>query len=81
MKWGACTGFSCGEPACFTEDDTAALSGGEFADIPEVTDDDGTSVRIVCGTFWGKKGPVDGIATDPIYIDVTCAGEAQNVAG
>jgi redox-sensitive bicupin YhaK (pirin superfamily) len=40
-------------------------------DIPEVTDDDGTSVRIVCGTFWGKKGPVDGIATDPIYIDVT----------
>src|SRR5258708_1694768 len=40
-------------------------------DIPEVTDDDGTSVRIVCGTFWGKKGPVDGIATDPMYIDVT----------
>ena len=40
-------------------------------DIPEVTDDDGTSVRIVCGSFWGKKGPVDGIATDPIYIDVT----------
>ncbi len=40
-------------------------------EIPEVTDDDGTSVRIVCGTFWGKKGPVDGIATDPIYIDVT----------
>ena len=40
-------------------------------DIPEVTDDDGTSVRIVCGTFWGKKGPVDGIAADPIYLDVT----------
>jgi len=40
-------------------------------EIPEVTDDDGTSVRIVCGAFWGKKGPVDGIATDPIYIDVT----------
>jgi redox-sensitive bicupin YhaK (pirin superfamily) len=40
-------------------------------DIPEVKDDDGTQVRIVCGTFWGKKGPVDGIAADPIYFDVT----------
>ena len=33
-------------------------------DIPEITDDDGTHVRLVCGTFWGKKGPVDGIATE-----------------
>ncbi len=41
------------------------------ADIPEVTDDDGTHIRIVCGNFWGKKGPVDGIAADPIYIDVS----------
>jgi len=40
-------------------------------EIPQVTDDDGTLVRIVCGTFWGKKGPVDGIAADPIYLDVT----------
>jgi quercetin 2,3-dioxygenase len=40
-------------------------------DIPEIKDDDGTHVRVVCGTFWGKKGPVDGIATDPIYIDVS----------
>ena len=40
-------------------------------DIPEVKDDDGTEVRVVCGTFWGKKGPVDGIAADPIYLDVT----------
>src|SRR5204863_564 len=30
-------------------------------EIPEVTDDDGTMARIVCGSFWGKKGPVDGI--------------------
>jgi redox-sensitive bicupin YhaK (pirin superfamily) len=40
-------------------------------EIPEVTEDDGTSARIVCGTFWGKKGPVEGIAADPIYVDVT----------
>jgi redox-sensitive bicupin YhaK (pirin superfamily) len=40
-------------------------------DIPVVTDDDGTQVRIVCGSFWGKRGPVEGIAADPLYIDVT----------
>ncbi len=39
--------------------------------IPEVIDDDGTAAKIVCGSFWGKKGPVDGIAADPIYIDVS----------
>jgi hypothetical protein len=40
-------------------------------DIPEVQDDDGTRVRIVCGNFWGKAGPVDGVAADPIYLDVS----------
>jgi quercetin 2,3-dioxygenase len=40
-------------------------------DIPEVTDDDGTHVRVVCGNFWGQKGPVDEVAIDPIYLDVT----------
>jgi redox-sensitive bicupin YhaK (pirin superfamily) len=39
-------------------------------EIPEVTDDDGAKVRIVCGEFWGKRGPVDGIAADPRYLDV-----------
>ena len=39
-------------------------------EIPEVIDDDGTVVRVVCGSFWGKKGPVDGIASDPRYLDV-----------
>jgi redox-sensitive bicupin YhaK (pirin superfamily) len=39
-------------------------------DIPEVTDDDGTRVRVICGDFWGKMGPVDGIAADPRYLDV-----------
>jgi hypothetical protein len=40
-------------------------------EIPEVIDDDGTRARIVCGTFWGKKGPVTGIAADPTYLDVS----------
>ncbi len=45
--------------------------GVTAADIPVVTDDDGTAARIVCGSFWGKKGPVDEVAIDPIYLDVT----------
>ncbi len=40
-------------------------------DIPVITDDDGTIVRIVCGNFWGTKGPVDGIAADPVYLDIS----------
>ena len=40
-------------------------------DIPEVVDDDGTKVRIICGEFWGRKGPVEGIAADPRYLDVS----------
>ena len=39
-------------------------------DIPEVTDDDGTKVRVIIGDFWGKSGPVQGIAADPRYLDV-----------
>jgi len=39
--------------------------------IPEITDDDGTSVRVICGEFWGKKGPVEGVAADPNYLDVS----------
>jgi redox-sensitive bicupin YhaK (pirin superfamily) len=40
-------------------------------EIPVITDDDGTQARIVCGTFWGRKGPVDGIAAEPTYLDIS----------
>lgn len=40
------------------------------ADIPEVVDDDGTAVRVVCGSFWGATDPVDGVAAEPIYLEV-----------
>jgi len=40
-------------------------------DIPEVIDDDGTRVRVVCGSFWGRRGPVDGIAAEPQYLDIS----------
>jgi hypothetical protein len=38
--------------------------------IPEIVDDDGTRVKVICGDFWGKSGPVDGIAAEPRYLDV-----------
>jgi redox-sensitive bicupin YhaK (pirin superfamily) len=41
------------------------------ADIPEIVDDDGTRVKVVVGSFWGKRGPVDGIAADPMYLDIS----------
>jgi len=40
-------------------------------DVPEVVDDDGTRVRVVCGSFWGKTGPIDGVAADPRYLDIS----------
>src|SRR5450432_927916 len=32
--------------------------------IPEVTEDDGTRARIISGEFWGKRGPVEGVAAE-----------------
>lgn len=44
-------------------------------EIPEVTEDDGTRARVICGDFWGKRGPVDGVATDSVvaarYVDIS----------
>jgi redox-sensitive bicupin YhaK (pirin superfamily) len=51
------------------------------ADIPEVVDDDGTSVRVICGDFWGKTGPVEGVAADPRYLDISVpAGREKRLA-
>ncbi|HTK26782.1 MAG TPA: pirin family protein [Pyrinomonadaceae bacterium] len=49
------------------------------ADIPVVTDDNGTQARIVCGNFWGARGPVEGVAADPIYLDVTVPAGKRSV--
>jgi redox-sensitive bicupin YhaK (pirin superfamily) len=40
------------------------------AEIPEIVDDDGTRVRVVCGDFWGRRGPVEGVAAEPRYLDI-----------
>ncbi len=41
------------------------------AEIPVVTEDDGAQASIICGRFWGARGPVDGIAADPMYLDIS----------
>ena len=41
------------------------------SDIPTVAEDDGTSARVICGEFWGQKGPVEGVAADPRYVDIS----------
>jgi len=48
-------------------------------DVPEVTDDDGTKVRVVCGEFWGQKGPVEGVAADPRYLDISVPPRTRRV--
>lgn len=40
-------------------------------EIPEVIDDSGVRARVICGAFWGRRGPVEGIAADPVYLDVS----------
>ena len=39
-------------------------------------------MRVICGDFWGKRGPVDGIAADPRYLDIFVpAGRRKTLAG
>jgi redox-sensitive bicupin YhaK (pirin superfamily) len=40
------------------------------AEIPQLEDDDGTRIRVICGDYRGRRGPVDGIAAEPRYLDV-----------
>jgi len=49
------------------------------SDIPVITDDDGTSIKIITGSFWGQSGPVDGIAAEPMYLDVSIPPNARKV--
>jgi len=51
------------------------------AQIPVIKDDDGTEIRVVCGKFRSTVGPVDEIAADPIYLDITIpAGKRKTIA-
>ena len=40
-------------------------------EIPEVTGQDGATIKIICGQIGETSGPVTGITTDPEYLDIT----------
>jgi redox-sensitive bicupin YhaK (pirin superfamily) len=50
------------------------------AEIPVVREDDGTEVRVVSGTYGSTRGPVDEVAIEPTYLDVTIpAGKGKTL--
>ena len=46
-------------------------------DINSLTDDDGTHIRVIAGDYRGYRGPVDGIDTDPCYLDISLMAKTQ----
>jgi redox-sensitive bicupin YhaK (pirin superfamily) len=47
----------------------------QAAQIPEVTLETGTRIKVICGEVDGVRGPVEDIVTDPVYLDVTVPAE------
>ena len=48
-------------------------------DVPVAVEDDGTEVRIVCGHYRGRPGPVHDIAAKPVYLDVSIPAGRRRV--
>lgn len=48
-------------------------------DIPVEGDEDGTVIKVIIGSFWGKTGPVDGIAANPMLLDVSVPAGRRKV--
>jgi redox-sensitive bicupin YhaK (pirin superfamily) len=46
-------------------------------EIPSVTTPGGATVRVIAGEVEGVRGPVEGIVTDPEYLDVTVPAGAE----
>jgi redox-sensitive bicupin YhaK (pirin superfamily) len=49
------------------------------ADIPEIRREDGTGIRVICGTVDGVSGPVRDIVIEPEYLDVAMPANAQYI--
>jgi redox-sensitive bicupin YhaK (pirin superfamily) len=47
--------------------------------IPVVTLEDGTRIRIICGEVGDTRGPVRDIVTDPVYLDVTVPPGSEHI--
>ena len=48
-------------------------------DVPEARSQGGSRVRVIAGESAGVRGPVTGIATDPLYLDVSIPAHAKFV--
>lgn len=48
-------------------------------EIAERLDDDGTRIRVIAGDWRGILGPVKGIATDPVYLDISLAPNTTKI--
>jgi redox-sensitive bicupin YhaK (pirin superfamily) len=48
-------------------------------EIPVLSDDDGTTIKVIVGNWRGKQGPVDGIAADPQYLDISVPANTRKV--
>ncbi len=49
----------------------------EAPDVPEIAVSDGVDLRLVAGEMFGKTGPINGISTDPVFVDVKLAAGAE----
>ena len=47
--------------------------------IPELSVEGGTKVKVICGRVGGTQGPVKDIVTDPEYVDVTVPAGTEYV--
>jgi redox-sensitive bicupin YhaK (pirin superfamily) len=49
------------------------------SDIPEVVLDNGTKIKLICGSYKNTKGPVRDIVVDPEYLDITVPAHSEFV--
>jgi redox-sensitive bicupin YhaK (pirin superfamily) len=47
------------------------------SDIPEVVLENGTKIKLICGSYKRTKGPVSDIVVDPEYLDVTVPAHSE----
>jgi redox-sensitive bicupin YhaK (pirin superfamily) len=47
--------------------------------VPELVQENGTKIRVICGQVGDIQGPVRDIVTDPEYLDVSVPPESQFV--
>jgi redox-sensitive bicupin YhaK (pirin superfamily) len=45
--------------------------------IPEISQGNGVTIRIICGKVGGVQGPVQDIVTDPEYLDLTVPAKTE----